>query len=107
LGLTYHHIERRTKEIGIRKVHGATTASLVTLLSANFIRMVLLGTAMGLSVGYVFADRWFSNFAYHTPVGISMFLIPASIIIGIASFVVSFKAYRGAVANPAEVLKHE
>ncbi|MCD9017094.1 ABC transporter permease [Parachryseolinea silvisoli] len=107
LGLTYHHVERRTKELGIRKVHGASTASLITLLSTDFIRIVLADTTIGLSIGYVVADRWLANFAYHIPVDIALILIPGSIIIGIASFVVAFKAYRGAVANPVEILKCE
>ena len=99
--------EQRRKEMGIRKVLGATSAGLVLLLSKDFLKLVLLANAIGWPLAYFFIRSWLENFAYQIPVGIGMFIAAGLTAFLIACATVSWQAFKAASANPVEALKYE
>ena len=106
-GLAAFTIERRTKEIGIRKVLGASPFRIFRLLSADFAKMVLTGIAAGLLISSIAAHLWLENFAYHIELKPSYFLFAGITALLIALLTVSFHAAKGASVNPTEYLRNE
>lgn len=106
-GLAAFMAERRTKEIGIRKVLGASVLKLICLHSSEFAKWVLVANFIAWPVAYFMANRWLQNFAYRTNVKLWMFLLAAALSLFIALVTVSFKAFKAATANPAEALRYE
>jgi putative ABC transport system permease protein len=107
LGLVSFAAARRTKEIGIRKVLGATVANLVRLLSQEFLKLVLIANVLAWPIAYVAMSIWLENFAYRiTPSGWT-FLIAGAAAVVIALLTVSYQAIRAALANPVEALRYE
>jgi putative ABC transport system permease protein len=106
-GLATFTIERKVKEIGIRKVLGATTAGLVGRLSGEF--MVLVGGALLVAVplAWYFMRQWLDDFAYHIPIRWWVFALVGGLAVGIAFLTVSVQAVRAALANPVEAIKSE
>jgi len=107
LGLTAFAAARRTKEIGIRKVLGASTSSVLLMLVSDLGRAVVLAFLVAWPIGYWIMNRWLQNFAYRTSVGIGTFLISSLIVLLIAVLTVSYQAYSTAHANPVDSLKYE
>jgi putative ABC transport system permease protein len=107
-GLASFAAEQRTKEIGIRKVLGATEAGVTALLSKEFLKWVLVANAIGLPAAYLIISRfWLANFAYRTKPGILIFLSIAGLSLVIALLTVSWQAIRAALADPVESLRYE
>jgi putative ABC transport system permease protein len=107
-GLASFAAEQRTKEIGVRKVLGASEARLVALLSKEFLKWVLLANAIALPAAYLIIGRfWLANFAYRTSPGILVFMSVAGLSILVALLTVSWQAVRAAVANPVDSLRYE
>lgn len=106
-GLSTFSIERRVKEIGIRKVLGASTSGLVGLLSREFLVLVIAALLVASPLAWYFMKQWLTAFAYHIDIQGWVFLLVAGFAIGIAFLTVSFQAVRAAVANPVEALKTE
>jgi hypothetical protein len=106
-GLAAFMAERRTKEIGIRKVLGASVPKLIYLLSSEFAKLVFVANIVAWPVAYFVAHRWLQNFAYRTNIHVGMFLLAAAISLFIALATVSFKALKTATANPAKALRYE
>lgn len=106
-GLSVYAAEQRRKEVGIRKVLGASVQSLVSLLSREF--LVLVGVALLLAspLAYFIMQKWLTNFAYQTPIYWWIFGLSAVITLAIAFLTVSFQAVRTAVANPIGALRDE
>lgn len=107
LGLASFTAESRTKEIGIRKVLGASTAGIAVMLSKQFTKWVLLSSIIAWPVAYYFMDRWLKNFAYRTSIDIATFIISGLLVLVIALLTVSYQSVRAAVANPADSLRYE
>jgi hypothetical protein len=100
--------ERRTKEIGIRKVLGASEAGLAALLSKEFLKWVLIANAIALPAAYWLVGRlWLRNFAYRTNPGILIFISVAGLSLLTALLTVSWQAVRAAIANPVDSLRYE
>lgn len=99
--------ETRTKEIGIRKVLGATVSNIMVLLSKDFIILVGISIVIASVLAGWFADRWLEEFAYRTSINVWTFLIPAVMAIVIALGTVSYHAAKAALGNPAKALKDE
>ncbi|MCP4724920.1 MAG: FtsX-like permease family protein [bacterium] len=99
--------EQRTKEIGIRKTLGATVSGLITLLSGDFIKWVLLANLIAIPLSYVFMDKWLQDFAYRIGIGLDIFLISFLIIITISVFTISLQTIKAALANPVDSLRYE
>ncbi len=106
-GLASFTAEQRTKEIGIRKVLGASVAGIVALLSKEFTRWVLVANIIAWPGAYWVMSRWLQNFAYRTSFGIGIFFLSALIAFVIALTAVSYQAVKAAIANPVEALRYE
>lgn len=106
-GLAAYMAENRTKEIGIRKVLGASTASITTLMSKEFVRLVIFSIIIASPVALLIVNNWLESFNYRVPVGVSVFLITAATAIFIAVLTVSFQSIRAALANPVDSLRSE
>jgi putative ABC transport system permease protein len=107
VGLSSYTAVQRTKEIGIRKVLGATLFSIVTLLSADFMKLVLLATLLALPIAHIAMQYWLEGYAYKVDPGILIYIMPVILILLIASFTMSFQVIRTATTNPANTLKYE
>ncbi len=107
LGLASFTAEQRTKEIGIRKVMGATVTSVSTLLSKEF--MVLVGISFAIAAGLAWytMDSWLSSFAYRIELGVGVFLLGGIIAASIAWLTVSFHFIKAARSNPSDSLRYE
>jgi len=106
-GLAAFAAEQRTKEIGIRKVVGASIPKIILLLSKEFIRWVVLANIIAWPVAYFTMNKWLQNFAYRTDVNIVLFLFAAVMALAVAGMTVSVQSVKAAVANPVNSLKYE
>jgi len=106
-GLAAFTAEERTKEIGIRKVLGASVSGLLILLSKDFTKWVLLANIIAWPIAYFAMNNWLQNFAYRINLGIWTFIMAGVLALLIALFTVSFQAIRTALANPVESLRYE
>jgi len=106
-GLSAFSAERRTKEMGIRKTLGAAVPQLVTLLTWDFIKLILLANVIAWPFVWYFMNNWLENFAYRISLEPWLFALVAVVSTIIAIATVSFQAVRAAVANPVEALRYE
>jgi putative ABC transport system permease protein len=106
-GLASYAAARRTKEIGIRKVLGATMPQLLALLSTDFTKLVLLANIIAWPVAWFAMNQWLQGFAYRVSMGLPVFLLSAIAALLIALIAVSFQTLKAALANPVEALRYE
>lgn len=99
--------ERRVKEIGVRKVLGASATQVVGLLSKDFIKLVCLAIAIGLPLAYVVMHQWLNAFAYRTDISPTLFVLASVGALLVALLTVSYQALKAAFLNPAQALRHE
>jgi putative ABC transport system permease protein len=107
LGLSSYMIRLRVREIGIRKVLGASVGNLLALLSRDFVRLVGLAALIALPVIWFGADQWLRNYATHIRVGWVILLLPALLLLMAALVTVGVQSVKAALANPVESLKTE
>ncbi len=107
LGLASFTVERRTKEIGMRRVLGASAYRIVTLLGKEYIRLVIIANFIAWPVGYFAMKKWLQNFAYRIDLNIWMFILAAAVALAIAFVTVSYQTLTAASANPADTLRYE
>ncbi|HUI30618.1 MAG TPA: ABC transporter permease [Candidatus Acidoferrales bacterium] len=107
LGLAAFVTEQRTKEIGIRKVLGASVAEIVALLSKEFVKWVLIANVVAWPLAYYVMNNWLKNFAYRTEISLWIFVASGVVALVIALLTVSSHAMRAATANPVEALRYE
>ncbi|MFQ5629204.1 MAG: ABC transporter permease, partial [bacterium] len=106
-GLASFATEQRTKEIGVRKVLGASVPNIVMLLSKEFTKLVALAFLFAIPVSYFGMNYWLQNFAYRTEISIFSFLFAGILAIAIAWLTVSYQSIKASVANPVQALKYE
>jgi len=106
-GLAAFSAEQRVKEIGVRKVLGASVFSIVGLLSKDFLKLVGIAIIIASPVAWYIMNKWLMDFAYKPPISWIVFLITAAIAFFIALFTISFQAIRAATANPVKSLRTE
>jgi len=106
-GLASYAATQRTREIGIRKVLGATVNAIVVMLSKDFIKLIALAFIIAAPVAYFMADRWLQDFAFRISINVWLFMAAALSAIIIALITISYHAIRAAIANPAESLRSE
>jgi len=106
-GLVSFSVVRRTREIGIRKVLGASVTSIVGLLSKDFIKLVLVAVLIGSPIAWLLAREWLGDFAYRIELQWWLFALAGVLAVAIALLTVSFQSIRAALANPVESLRSE
>ncbi|WP_028298856.1 ABC transporter permease [Olivibacter sitiensis] len=106
-GLSAFMAEQRIKEIGVRKVLGASVFNITYLLSSSFVRLVLIAIFIAIPIAWYAIDNWLSGFAYHINLGWVVFLIASLVAIAIALLTVSYESIKAALANPVKSLRDE
>jgi putative ABC transport system permease protein len=105
--LVSYSVKSRTKEIGIRKVLGASVSRIVTMLSREFIVLVVIACFIATPLSYYFMQRWLESFVYRTTLGAEIFLASGAIALLMAIVTISIKSVRSALANPVNSLRNE
>jgi putative ABC transport system permease protein len=106
-GLSTYMAERRFKEIGVRKVMGASVKQIVTLMSSEFVKLVLVALALSVPLSWYLMDLWLQGFAYRVSIDVLIFVYAGGIALFIALITVSFESLRAASANPLTALRTE
>jgi putative ABC transport system permease protein len=107
IGLSSFMTERRTKEIGIRKINGAKSIEIFFLLSREYIICVMISIIIACPIAWYAMNKWLQNFAYRIDISLWIFALAGSIAVLIALLTVSFQSYRAASRNPVEALRYE
>jgi len=106
-GLVTFAAQQRTKEIGIRKVLGASVNEIVRLLSTDFLKLVLMAFIIATPIAWFFMNKWLQNYAYRIKIGWWIFIVAGVLAMLIALVTISFQAIKAAVANPVKSLRTE
>ncbi len=107
IGLTSFMVERKTKEISVRRVHGATVKDVNSLLSREFLWLILIAIAVSWPLAWFGISKWLNSFSKHIDIQWFVFVISALVTLVITQLVTSIHAYRASLLNPAETLKYE
>lgn len=106
-GLASYTAEQRTKEIGIRKVLGASVGQIMNMLTKDFMKLVLIANIFAWPITYLLAKNWLSNFSYQIDIPVLPFILASLLALIIALFTVSTQAYQAANSDPVDSLKYE
>jgi putative ABC transport system permease protein len=107
LGLVTFSVERRTKEIGVRKVLGASSFSVAKLLSRDFLRLILVANVIAWPVAWVFMSKWLQEFANRVQLSVWVFFLAGIVALFVALLTIGFQAIKAALANPVKSLRTE
>jgi len=106
-GLSLYTVVRRTKEISIRKVLGASAIQIVALVTKDYIKLILIAGIVAVPVAYFLLQNWLKDYAFHIQIGIWFFLLPLVLIVVIALITVLYQSVKAALANPVKSLRTE
>ena len=106
-GLATFSIERRTKEIGLRKVLGINTSQIMGLLSKEFVYLILLAFAVSIPASYLLLDNWLSSFAYRVDLQVWPFMVAGLLTFGVAMLTILYHAMKASFINPVQALRYE
>jgi putative ABC transport system permease protein len=107
LGLASYSTVQRTKEVGVRRVMGASVAGIVRLLSVDFLKLVIIAFLMAVPLAWIVMDRWLHDFAYREPIAWWIFALSGTGAVMIAFATISYQAIHAAIANPVKSLRSE
>ena len=107
LGMVTYATARRVKEVGVRKVMGASVAQIMHLLSASFVKMILIAAAIAVPIGYILGSLFLNIFTYHTTLGPGVFLTCIGSLGLIGLLTIGIQTYKAATTNPAETLRND
>jgi len=106
-GLTSFSAEKRTKEIGIRKVLGARVSEILYLLSQDFIKIVILANLLAVPISWYMMKKWLAGYPYHVNLSWDIFVQSGLLILGVAVITVSYQTVKASYGNPVDSLKYE
>jgi putative ABC transport system permease protein len=106
-GLSVLTVEKRTKEIGIRKVLGASVSSIVSIVSADFLKLIFISLIMSMPIAYIATNKWLQNYPYRITLSWWLFTSAGLLVIVVALFTISFQSIKAAIANPVKCLRSE
>ncbi len=106
-GLASFSAERRTKEIGIRKIHGASMAQITWLMFSSFMRIFLIASIIVIPVAHFLLQNWLSSFQYRTPLSVDLYGLGMGLLLAVTVLTVSLETIKAALANPAKSLRHD
>ncbi len=106
-GLVLFTVKHKVKEIGVRKVLGATVSNILVLIYRDFAWLIVLGFVLAVPVSYYFMNQWFTNFIYHTNIDVLTYILSLTVILIIVTLTISYQAIRAAQANPVKSLRSE
>ena len=106
-GLAMFTAQRRTKEIGIRKVLGASVINITSMLGKDFLKLVFISIVIASPVAYYFSHQWLQNFAYRTDISWWVFALAGLVAVFVAIITISFQSIKAAIANPVKSLRTE
>ena len=106
-GLMTFITSRKRKEIGLRKVLGASISNIVVLLSVDFIKLVVIGFVISIPISWYLMNKWLQNFAYRIEISWWIFILAGGIAFTIAIFTVGFQAVKAATTDPVKTLRYE
>jgi putative ABC transport system permease protein len=106
-GLSLLTTRQRTKEIGVRKVLGASVYSILSLLTTDFMKLILLANVVAWPIAYWGITLWLENYAFRINITPGLFIIPAVMVLSIALFTISIQTLKSAKANPVKALRYE
>ncbi|HZI69305.1 MAG TPA: FtsX-like permease family protein, partial [Hanamia sp.] len=107
LGLVIYSTNQRTKEIGIRKVVGASVSQIILLLSKDFLKLVLIAFIIAVPIAWFAANKWLQNFAFKIDLSIWLFILGGLTMIFISLIVLFFRTRKAAISNPVKSLRSE
>ena len=107
LGLVSFLTEQRKKEVGIRKILGASAGLVVGLFLKEFIRLVIVSCLLAWPIAYWATNEWLQNFAYRIEISVLPFLIGGAFMVSLTTITVAYKVIKTAQANPIEALRHK
>jgi putative ABC transport system permease protein len=106
-GLSLFTVAKRNKEISIRKVLGATAFQISSLITKDFLKLVLIAGVVALPVAFILVNSWLKDYAFHINIGLWFFLLPVVMIVLIALITVLYQSLKAALANPVKNLRSE
>lgn len=106
-GLSLFTIAKRNKEISVRKVLGATLFQITSMITKDYLKLVLLAGVIALPVAFILVNNWLNDYAFHINIGLWFFFLPVFMIVAIAILTVLYQSLKAAVANPAKNLRSE
>jgi putative ABC transport system permease protein len=106
-GLASYRVEQRIKEVGIRKVLGASVLKILALLSKDFLKLLVIAFLIAAPIAYYFMSEWLNNFAYRISIGLFSFVFTFAVMVTIAGLAVGYRSYKVAVSNPVNSLRME
>ena len=105
--LALFNVSTRTKEVSLRKIHGASTPRILTLISKDYIKLIGLANIIILPIVYFVAKKWLENYAYHVEIGWWFFVVPIAVILVSSLLTVSYHVFKVARTNPVDSLRYE
>jgi putative ABC transport system permease protein len=106
-GLVLYTVQRKVKEIGVRKVLGASVQNILLIIYRDFALLIAIGFVIAVPLTWWLIERWFSNFIYHTNIDVVTFLFSLSLLLTVVMLTISYQAVRAAFANPVKSLRSE
>jgi putative ABC transport system permease protein len=106
-GLTAYSTSRRIKEIGVRKVLGASAGNIISMLTSEVVKLILFSSFIGLPLAWLFIEQWLNSYAFRAALAWWEFVAPVTALLSIAAVTIGYTTYKAAVVNPVKSLRDE